>query len=331
MCKCCVVIPTYKAKNTILSVIQGIGQEIQKIYVVDDNCPQYSGDHVKSNCRDGRVSVIRHEKNMGVGGAVITGYEQALKDGMDIIVKVDADGQMDSRLIANLIAPIVNGEADYTKGNRFYNLSSLESMPRIRLFGNALLSLLSKLSTGYWNLFDPTNGFTAIHADVVRNLPLKKISKRFFFETDMLFRLNTLRAVVIDIPMDAIYGDEKSNLKIMKIIPEFLIKHIKNFCKRIFYNYYLRDMSIASIELPLGFFLLMGGLVYGIIHWIESSQTGMFASVGTVMLSTLPIILGIQFLLNFMSYDIYSVPTYPFHKKIHYRKIEAPAENAKTD
>lgn len=316
MYKCCVVIPLYKARSTILKVIENVGQEITNVYVVDDECPQFSGEYVKKNCSDKRVHVIKHDKNTGVGGAVITGYEYALKDGMDIIVKIDADGQMNPRLISKVIAPIINGEADYTKGNRFYNLSSLETMPRVRLFGNAFLSLLSKISTGYWNIFDPTNGFTAIHADIVRNLPLKNISKRFFFETDMLFRLNTLRAVVIDIPMDAVYGNEKSNLKIAKIIPEFMVKHFKNFLKRIFYNYYLRDMSIASLELPLGLLFFIFGVVYGIIKWIESSQTGVFASVGTVMLSTLPIILGIQFLLNFLSYDIQQVPTYPFHKKI---------------
>lgn len=165
----------------------------------------------------------------------MTGYRAALKDGIDIIVKIDSDGQMDPALIIDFVGPIVDGEADYTKGNRFFELEKVKSMPRIRLIGNAILSFMCKLSSGYWNLFDPTNGFTAIHADVARRLPFNSISKRYFFESDILFRLNTLRAVVIDIPMEAEYGDEISNLKISRIVGEFLVKHSKNFIKRIFY------------------------------------------------------------------------------------------------
>lgn len=244
-----VVIPTYKACDHILSVIDKIGVEVARIYVVDDCCPDKTGDFVVSNCNDNRVSVIKHEENHGVGGAVMTGYKAALEDDMDILVKIDSDGQMDPALILDFVAPIINGEADYTKGNRFFDLEKVRTMPKIRMFGNAALSLMCKLSSGYWNLFDPTNGYTAIHADVARHLPFNKISERYFFETDMLFRLNTLRAVVIDIPMDARYGNEVSNLKISKIIGEFFAKNLRNFSKRIFYNYYLRDMNLASIEL----------------------------------------------------------------------------------
>jgi len=148
-----------------------------------------------------------HEENQGVGGAVMTGYRAAIADGMSVIVKVDGDGQMDARLIPLFAAPILRGEADYTKGNRFFDLEQIGAMPPMRLFGNAVLSLMTKLSSGYWDLFDPTNGFTAIHVDAARHLPFNKISRRYFFETDMLFRLNTLQAVVADVPMDASYGD----------------------------------------------------------------------------------------------------------------------------
>ena len=140
---------------------------------------------------------------------------------MSVVVKVDGDGQMDPRLIPSFVYPILRGEADYTKGNRFFDLESVRTMPRFRLLGNAILSFMTKLSSGYWNLFDPTNGFTAIHTDVARHLPFDKISRRYFFETDILFRLNTLRAVVVDVPMEAKYGDEVSNLKISKIVLEF--------------------------------------------------------------------------------------------------------------
>ena len=309
-----VVIPSYKVKSSVLAVIKSIGSEVCRIYVIDDCCPDDSGEFVKSNCDDPRVSIIRHSKNLGVGGAVMTGYKAALDEGMDIIVKVDGDGQMDPSLIPYFIFPILNGEADYTKGNRFFDLEEIRAMPKIRLFGNAVLSFMTKISSGYWNLFDPTNGYTAIHKDVAKHLPLKKISQRYFFETDMLFRLNTLRAVVVDIPMDAKYADEVSNLKVSKIVGEFLVKHMRNFGKRIFYNYYLRDMSLASIELPLGVFFVLFGCSFGGYQWMHSVSAGLSSSAGTVMLSALPVIVGFQLVLAFIGYDIASIPIKPFHR-----------------
>jgi hypothetical protein len=148
-------------------------------------------------------------------------------------------------------------------------------------------------------LFDPTNGYTAIHADVARHLPFDKISHRYFFETDILFRLNTLRAVVVDVPMDSCYGDEVSNLKINKILVEFLYKHARNLFKRIFYNYYLRNVSLASIQLPLGVVLLLFGISYGGLHWLVSIREGVLATAGVVMISTLPILMGFQLVLSF--------------------------------
>ena len=311
--KISVVIPCYKVKKHILTVIRDMIPEIDKIYIVDDCCPQHSGQYVEDNSTDPRVTVLKNPENQGVGGAVMTGYVAAIADGMDIIVKVDGDGQMDPSLIPSFVFPIINGEADYTKGNRFFDLEEIRQMPKIRLFGNAALSFMTKLSSGYWDLFDPTNGFTAIHTDVAKHLPMKKISRRYFFETDILFRLNTLRAVVIDVPMDAKYDDEVSNLKISQVIGEFFFKHIRNFGKRIFYNYYLRDMSLASIELPLGIVMFLLGSTFGLTHWITSFQTGIPTSAGTVMLSALPVILGTQFILAFIGYDIQSNPKRPFH------------------
>jgi len=222
---------------------------------------------------------------------------------------------MDPKLIPYLVEPILMGVADYTKGNRFFNLEKIRVMPPIRLLGNALLSLMAKLSTGYWDIFDPTNGFTAIHADVAKYLPYDKISQRFFFETDILFRLNTIRAVVVDVPMDAKYGAEDSNLHISKIVGEFLVKHVRNFFKRIFYNYYLRDMSLASLELPLGLCLVLFGLGFGSYHWLRSLQFGMLTTAGTVMLAALAILMGLQFLMAFLGYDIANVPKRPRHTK----------------
>jgi dolichol-phosphate mannosyltransferase len=313
--KIAVVIPTYKAKSHILGVIREIGPEVSRIYVVDDCCPDHSGQFVESHCDDKRVVVIKHLVNQGVGGAVMTGYQAGIADGMNILVKIDSDGQMDPHLISEFVRPILDGEADYTKGNRFFDLENVRSMPKIRLFGNAVLSLMCKLSSGYWNLFDPTNGYTAVHADVARRLPFAKISQRYFFETDMLFRLNTLRAVVLDVPMEARYADEVSHLKISQIIGEFLSKHVRNFAKRIFYNYYLRDMSLASIELPLGILMLSFGLVYGGYHWVDSAKAGVATPAGTVMLSAMPLLMGLQLILAFVSFDIASVPKRPLQQR----------------
>ncbi|VVN93122.1 glycosyltransferase family 2 protein [Pseudomonas fluorescens] len=313
--KISVVIPCYKVKKHILAVIDDMISEVDKIYIIDDCCPESSGQYVEDNCSDPRVTVLKSPENQGVGGAVMSGYVAAIADGMDIIVKVDGDGQMDPSLIPAFVIPIINGEADYTKGNRFFDLEEIRQMPKIRLFGNAALSFMTKLSSGYWDLFDPTNGFTAIHTDVAKHLPMKKISRRYFFETDILFRLNTLRAVVIDVPMDAKYDDEVSNLRVSQVIGEFFFKHIINSGKRIFYNYYLRDMSLASIELPLGIIMFLLGSIFGLTHWITSLQTGIPTSAGTVMLSALPVILGTQFILAFIGYDIQSNPKRPFHLK----------------
>lgn len=311
-----VVIPCYKVARHIHEVISAIGNEVQWIYIVDDACPESTGKYIEEHCLDPRVRVIYHEINQGVGGAVMTGYRAAIADGADIIVKVDGDGQMDPSLIPNFIGPILVGEADYTKGNRFFDLEEIRAMPKARLFGNAVLSFMTKLSSGYWDLFDPTNGYTAIHADAARHLPFDKISHRYFFETDMLFRLNTLRAVVIDIPMSARYGDEVSNLKISRIVGEFFAKHIRNFFKRIFYNYYLRDMSLASLELPLGILLLVFGISFGGWRWLIAVREGYTATAGTVMLSALPALMGLQLILAFLAYDISAVPRRPMHQRL---------------
>ena len=307
--KIAVIIPCYKVKAHIQGVIARIGEEVWRIYAVDDCCPENSGDLIAAQCDDPRVRVIRNPVNTGVGGAVMAGYRAAMADGADILVKIDGDGQMDPAILPAMVAPIVNGRADYTKGNRFYDLRHIHRMPKARLFGNASLSFMSKLSTGYWKLFDPTNGYTAIDARVAAYLPMDRISQRYFFETDMLFHLNTLRAMVVDVPMDALYGDEQSNLHIRQILFEFLGKHARNFFKRIFYNYFLRDVSLASLELLAGVILLSFGIIFGLTQWYVAIATGEPTPLGTIMLATLPVLSGLQFLLAFFSYDISSTPT----------------------
>ena len=310
-----VVIPCYRATDHVLTVLDSMPPQVTSIHVVDDGCPDGTGHHVMTSCTDPRVHVHFNESNLGVGGAVLRGYREALGMGARVIVKIDGDGQMDPALLPAFVAPILDGEADYTKGNRFFDLANIGRMPPLRIFGNAVLSFMSKLSSGYWDIFDPTNGYTAIHAEVAARLPAGRISQRYFFESDMLFRLNTLRAVVMDVPMDARYGSETSNLRISRIMGDFLVRHTRNFMKRIFYNYFLRDLSIASFELVCGALLMLSGFVYGAMKWSESAQTGEVAGAGTVMLAALPVILGLQFVLAFLNYDIASVPRRPIHAK----------------
>lgn len=311
-----VVIPSYKSRETIAIVIESIGGEVSHVIVVDDACPEGSGDLVRREVKDPRVKVLFHVENLGVGGATMTGYKAALETGADIIVKLDADGQMDPSRIQDLIDPIVKGEADYTKGDRLDSLTGLRQMPSIRLFGNAGLTLLTKFSTGYWNIKDPTNGFTAIHADVLRRLPLAMIRKRYFFESDMLFRLGIMRAVVQDVPMNAKYGNEKSSLNITKAFFQFPWLHLVNYHKRLFYNYFLRDVSAASVELVAGAALWWFGVIFGALAFSEAAEKGIPATTGTVMIAILPIILGFQLLLAFLSYDVSSVPSKIRHKNL---------------
>lgn len=317
-----VVIPCYRVKQHVLGVLAHIGPEVERVYVVDDACPEQTGSFVEAHCTDARVAVIRHAENKGVGGAVMTGYRAAWEDGMDVVVKVDGDGQMDPQLIPQFVAPIQSGYADYTKGNRFFDLEHIRRMPAHRIFGNAVLSMMSKLSTGYWQLFDTTNGFTALHTKLIPHVGMQKISERYFFETDLLFRLNILRAAVVDIPMHARYGQEVSNLVARKVMLEFLAKHAQNFFKRVFYSYFLRDMTVASLLLITGTALFGFGSAFGLHHWLSGISTGIPTPTGTIMLAALPTIVGIQMLLAFLSFDVANVPQRALHLNLPDRPLQ---------
>jgi glycosyltransferase involved in cell wall biosynthesis len=306
-----VAIPCYKVARHVLGVIEAIGAEVSAIYAVDDACPEGSGRLIEERCRDPRVRVLYHAHNQGVGGAVVSAYKAALADGMDVVVKVDGDGQMNPALIPHFVRPIARGKADYAKGNRFYRPESLRGMPLARLVGNAGLSFINKLSTGYWPVMDPTNGYTAIHAAVLRQLPLDKLERRYFFESDMLFRLNTIRAVVRDVPMDAVYSGEQSSLKVWRALPEFLFKHIQRFCKRYVYEYLLRDFNLGSVYSLSGALLCLAGLAFGVTRWAQGVASGEPATSGTVMLAALPALVGIQLLIAFLHHDVSHVPTEP--------------------
>ncbi|MCZ4280906.1 glycosyltransferase family 2 protein [Kiloniella laminariae] len=324
-----VVIPCYQVKSHIQQVLEAIPDLVNEIFCVDDACPDKSGDFIESISRDKRVTVIRHQKNRGVGGAMLTGFGAALGAGHDIAVKIDGDGQMDPQLIPLFINPIISGQADYTKGNRFWDSRSILEMPKVRVFGNAILGFLNKFSSGYWRIMDPTNGYVAIHLSVFALLDSSKIANNYFFESDMLFRLNVARAVVQDIPMEAKYGTEVSNLKIHKIVFPFLAGHLRNASKRFVYSYLLRDFSLASIEFLLGPLLVCFGVLFGAWHWYLSSFSGLQATPGQVMLAALPMIGGLQLILSALNFDMTNEPRIPLQQTI--RRSAALKDNSSVD
>jgi dolichol-phosphate mannosyltransferase len=305
------VIPCYRVRDHILAVLAGIPASIERIYCVDDACPQASGNIVEAECSDPRVRVIRHTQNQGVGGAVMTGYAAALADGAEIVVKIDGDDQMPMNMLGSLLQPILSSRADYTKGNRFYFLRDLEGMPPSRLFGNAVLSFLTKLSSGYWSVFDPTNGFTAIHRAALSRLRLRTIKRDYFFESDMLHHLYLERAVVIDVPMPAKYGDAGSSLSVLGSILPFLRGNLRNFLRRLVYTYYVRDLNIASLEFALSLLLIFGGGLWEAAQLWESVESGIAATVGEALIGVLPIIMGFQMLLAAIHYDTRNMPDRP--------------------
>jgi hypothetical protein len=228
---------------------------------------------------------------------------------------MDGDGQMSPDDLDDLVAPLMVGRADYSKGNRFVDLRALRQMPRRRLFGNALVSFASKLACGYWNMLDVSNGFTAITRDVASQIDFSRISDRYFFETSMLVELNILRATVADVQMPARYGDEQSSLRISRVATTFPPLLVHGLLRRFYWRYIIEEFGVVSICVLAGVPLLLFGFIFGAWHWIEIIRTGGFASAGTVFVAALPIILGMQLLLQAIMLDVLSSPTIKWPRK----------------
>jgi len=307
-----VVIPCYRVEREINSVVASLPRYVKYIVVVDDASPDATADIVSQAAKkDKRITLLHHEKNQGVGGAMVTGFRKALELGAQIVVKIDGDGQMDSEYLPDLLFPLIRGEADYAKGNRFRDFQALRKMPLIRRVGNMALGFLSKAATGYWNLFDPTNGYIAIRAAVLAQLPLEKIDRSYYFETSMLAHLYLLGAVVKDVSMPARYGGERSNLSVRRILFEFPFKLMKTFIGRLLLKNLIYDFSMASIYLLAGIPLLLFGLIFGIVKWVDYAARNVPAPTGTVMLPTLSVLLGIQFMIAAIEIDLRSTPKTP--------------------
>jgi glycosyltransferase involved in cell wall biosynthesis len=306
------VIPCYRVEREIQSVLQAVPAYIKHVIVVDDASPDASADRVTASAQsDERILLVRHPSNQGVGGAMVTGYRTALGLGAQIVVKVDGDGQMDLERLPELLKPLVEGRADYSKGNRFRDFKSLQKMPLVRRIGNMGLGFLSKAATGYWNMFDPTNGFVAIRAEVLAQLPLERVDRTYYFETSMLANLYLLGAVVKDAPMPARYQQEGSSLLIHRILFEFPPKLLATFLRRLALKNFIYDFSMGSIYLLTGLPLLFFGLIFGISKWVHYASLGIPAPTGTVILPTLSVLLAIQLLLSAIEIDLRSVPHEP--------------------
>ena len=312
-----VVIPCYRVEREIGSVLASLPSYLSHIICVDDASPDETVRVIMQAVEeDQRILLLRHEKNQGVGGAMLTGFRKALELNADVVIKIDGDGQMDARHIASLLAPLLQGSADYAKGNRFRNFPALRKMPVIRRIGNMGLGFLTKAATGYWNLFDPTNGFVAIHGKVLGQLPLYRIDKTYFFETSMLANLYLLDAVVKDVPMPARYRGEISNLSVRRSLIEFPFKLLKTLLRRLVLKNLIYDFSMTSIYLLTGLPLLLFGLIFGINRWIFYASINVPAPTGTVMLPTLCVLLGIQFLIAAIEIDLRSVPKDPISPQL---------------
>jgi glycosyltransferase involved in cell wall biosynthesis len=292
-------------------VIKGIDSSVIGIVAVNDGSKDGTLQILESLKSDKRLYVIQNDSNLGVGGSTKRGFEFAFSHGASIAVKLDGDGQMDPSLISGLVAPIISGQADYVKGNRFINIDQVISMPKVRLFGNIALSFLTKLSSGYWEIFDPNNGFVAISRKTFDLIPTHKVDDRYFFESDMLFRLHLARAVVQDIPMPTKYGTEVSGLKESKAFFEFGYKHHKNFFKRIAIEYYLRDFNLGSIQLPMGLGLSLFGGVYGVINFLHYHSLELPTPTGIQIVVAMSVLSGLQLLLSFFAFDISNSPKKP--------------------
>jgi dolichol-phosphate mannosyltransferase len=307
-----VVIPAYHVADKIEAVLKELPDYLCHIIIVDDASPDNTSELVQAFARhDRRIVLVRHEQNQGVGGAMLTGFRKALELGAQVIVKLDGDHQMAPAYIPALVTPLIEGKADYAKGNRFRDFESLRHMPLVRRVGNLGLSFLTKAATGYWNCFDPTNGYFAIRAEMLAQLPLERIDHGYFFETSMLANLYLLDAFILDVSMPARYRGERSSMSIWRVLVEFPAKLLATLLRRLLLRYFLFDFSMVSVYLLTGIPLILFGLIFGSVKWIHYLKLGVPAPTGTVILPTLALILGIQILLSAIEIDMNAAPKAP--------------------
>ena len=302
-----VVIPAYNVAAHIDAVLRGLPDFVDAVTVVNDGSTDGTAAAVQATS-DQRVTLLESPANEGVGGAMVRGFRHALAQGEGIIVKMDGDGQMDPADLPRLLEPIVDGRCEYAKGNRFLRSRELDIMPRARLAGNFVLTFLTKLASGYWNVFDPQNGYLAIASGTLRLLDLDRLSRRYFFENDMLINLNIFDARVHDVAMPSRYGDERSSMRLARILCSFPYHLFHGYWYRFYRKHVLRDFSPVALFMLTGLPLLAWGTGFGAYTWVQSWLHVQFASAGTVMLSVLPFLVGFELVLQALVLEIRDTP-----------------------
>lgn len=278
-----VVVPAYNEEGFVGTVIETMPDFVDRIYVVDDCSTDGTWaeiqEHATGEQRTGRstsdtndsvvagdrIVPIQHEENRGAGGAIKTGYLHALADGVDVTVTVDADGQMDPNLMARFVDPIVEGRADYAKGNRLANAEFQAEMPRFRLLGNWMLTFLTQIASGYWRTRDPQNGYTAISIDALEAVDVEEMYEYYGYCNDLLVKLNAAGMRVADVPMPATYGDEESSIKYGEYIPNVSGMLFRNFLWRLRTRYLSRDLHPLAAFYGLGFLSVPAGVLYALV------------------------------------------------------------------
>jgi glycosyltransferase involved in cell wall biosynthesis len=313
------VVPCYNEGHFVGRVIATMPDLVDMILVIDD-CSEDGTSHAALAASDRRVQVFRTPRNLGVGGAVTLGYRKALELKADLVVKMDGDGQMPPEYLPALLDPVVEEGYDYAKGNRFLVESSVATMPRRRLFGNIVHTFLTKVATGFWHIFDPANGYTAIRADALRAIDLDSLHRGYFFEPDMLFQVSLHGFLAADVAIPARYGEEESGVSLWRAALTFPFLLAHRFLRRVYWKYIVRDFSPIALFLMLGSILVLWGGGFGAYLWIRSSVTGQPSLTGSVMLAMLPLILGFQLLLQAMVLDIQETPKKPPEDRVRLQK-----------
>lgn len=302
----CCVIPAYRAAGSVVAVVSDALEYADSVVVVDDACPERCGVALRAAYGgNADVHIISREKNGGVGAAMKTGIERAFEIGADVIIKLDADGQMDPSFIPTMVRLF---EHDPTlvciKGNRFFDARVLRLMPKVRLFGNAILSLMAKFASGYWNSLDPTNGYLAFKAELLKALPWETFADSYFFELSVLCELGIRRLPVLELEMPTIYTSAPSSLSIRKVFLDFPPRLMRATARRLIAQYFIFDINLGTLYTVFGAGLLLFGLIFGIYEWVEGLVTNTPRATGTIMLAALPTLMGFQLLLNALMYDV---------------------------
>ena len=300
------VVPAYREERLIATVITTMPAFVDHIIVVDDASPDATAQRARE-VGDARVEVITLSKNAGVGGAVIAGHKRAMELGADVNVVMAGDAQMDPDALPRLLDPVTTGGYGFAKANRFYSSNSFDGMPRHRLFGNIVLTFLTKSASGYWNLVDPQNGYTAIRREALDRIPLDRVRQRYEFENDLLIWLNIANIRAVDVPIPARYGDELSTIELRHVVPRLIGLMFTGFWRRIFLKYVLWSFSPIALLLFSGMFLLTIGLGFGVFATV-SAISGETPTAGTVLLAVTPFLCGFFLLVQSLVLDILATP-----------------------